>query len=57
MTYIMALLILVGAGLVFLAKYISRRKVAPQDARNAHEDMARSTEQLKHELERSGQCR
>ena len=55
MTYIMALLILVGAGLVFLAKYISRRKVAPQDARNAHEDMARSTEQLKHELERSGQ--
>ena len=55
MTYIMALLILVGAGLVFLAKYISRRKAAPQDARNAHEDMARSTEQLKHELERSGQ--
>ena len=55
MTYIMALLILVGAGLVFLAKYISRRKAAPQDARNAHEDMARSTEQFKHELERSGQ--
>jgi len=55
MTYIMALLILVGAGLVFFAKYIARRKAAPQDARNAHEDMARSTEQFKHELERSGQ--
>lgn len=55
MTYIMALLILVGAGLVFFAKYIARRKAAPQDARDVHEDMARSTEQLKHELERSGQ--
>lgn len=55
MTYIMALLILVGAGLVFFAKYIARRKAAPQEARDVHEDMARSTEQLKHELERSGQ--
>ena len=55
MTYFMALLILVGAGLVFLAKYIARRKAAPQRAQEAHEDMARSTEQLKRELERSGQ--
>jgi hypothetical protein len=55
MTYFMALLILVGAGLVFFAKYIARRKAAPQEARDVHEDMARSTEQLKHELERSGQ--
>ena len=55
MPYIMTLLLLVGAGLVFLATYISRRNAAPQDARNAHEDMARSTEQFKHELERSGQ--
>lgn len=51
MTYFMALLILVGAGLVFLAKYISRQRTAP---RRAHEDMARSTQQLKRELERSG---
>ena len=51
MTYFMALLILVGAGLVFLAKYITRQRTAP---RRAHEDMARSTEQLKRELERSG---
>lgn len=51
MTYFMALLILIGAGLVFLAKYITRQRTAP---RRAHEDMARSTEQLKRELERSG---
>ena len=51
MTYFMALLIVVGAGLVFLAKYITRQRTAP---RRAHEDMARSTEQLKRELERSG---
>lgn len=54
MTYFMALLILVGAGLVFLAKYMARRKVAPQKAQEAQEDMVRSTEQLKRELERSG---
>ena len=51
MTYFMALLIVVGAGLVFLAKYITRQRTAP---RRAHEDMARSTEQLRRELERSG---
>ena len=51
MTYFMALLILIGAGLVLLAKYLTRRKLAPK---TVHEDMARSTEQLKRELERSG---
>ena len=47
----MALLILIGAGLVALAKYMTRKHAAPRQAR---EDMVRSTEQLKRELERSG---
>jgi len=51
MTYLMALLILIGAGLVFFAKYLARQRTAPK---RAHEDMARSTEKLKRELERSG---
>lgn len=54
MTYLMALLILVGAGLVGLAKFLQRRQQLPFRQREAQDDMERSTLQFKQELERSG---
>ena len=54
MTYLMALLILMGAGLVFAAKYLARRHQAPKRARREQAEMVRSTEELRRELEKSG---
>lgn len=54
MTYLMALLILVGAALVGLSKFLQRRKQLPYRQKEEQEDMERSTLQFKQELERSG---
>lgn len=54
MTYLMALLILVGAALVGLSKFLQRRKQLPYRQKEEQEDIERSTLQFKQELERSG---
>lgn len=54
MTYVMALLILAGAGLIALARYLQHRQQAPLQEKRDREDMERSTLQFKRELERSG---
>ena len=54
MTYLMALLILVGAALVGLSKFLQWRKQLPYRQKEEQEDIERSTLQFKQELERSG---
>lgn len=54
MTYVMAMLIVLGAGLVAGARYLQHRQQAPLAEKREREDMERSTLQFKRELERSG---